>query len=115
MGTLKELLRLRDKKQKEIALELGVSQPTVSDWANGKKIPEGKNLTRLANLLEVEPSVILGINEPNKAEDGQDETWLIRERMRRDPDYRILFDAANKATPEHLRAAAAMLKALEPD
>ena len=48
--------------------------------------------------------------DPQDGED--DDVWAIREHLRRDPSYRLLFDAADKATPEHLRAAAAVLKAL---
>lgn len=67
MNTLKKTMKLRGIKQKEIALEIGVSQPTVSDWVNGKKIPEGENLSKLANILGLDPRVILGyapITEP---------------------------------------------------
>lgn len=112
MTNLKQLLKIKDIKQKEIAIEIGVAQPTVSDWVNGKKYPEGENLTKLAAILDVDPSVILGGSSPNEA---HDDAWEIRERLRRDPDYRILFETAKKASPEHLRAAAAMLKALDPD
>lgn len=67
MNTLKKTMKLRGIKQKEIALEIGVSQPTVSDWVNGKKTPEGENLSKLANILGLDPRVILGyapITEP---------------------------------------------------
>lgn len=114
MSALKELMRLRDIKQKEIAAEIGVTQPTVSDWVNGKKIPEGKNLQKLAKLLDVDPAVILGHSE-TKPEDEDEDIWAFRERVRRDPDYQLLFRAANKATPEHIRAATAVLKSLEPN
>lgn len=112
MSTLKELMRLRDIKQKQIAMEIGVTQPTVSDWVNGKKIPEGKNLQKLAKLLDVDPTVILGYSEPKPEED--EDIWEFRERVRRDPDFQLLFRAASKATPEHIRAATAVLKSLEP-
>ncbi len=38
----------------------------------------------------------------------------LRESLRKDPNMRMLFSAARSATPEHIRAAVAMLKALEP-
>lgn len=114
MSTLKELMRLRDIKQKEIAMEIGVTQPTVSDWVNGKKIPEGKNLQKLAKLLDVDPAVILGYSEPKPAEEDED-IWEFRERIRRDPDFQLLYKAIKKASPEHIRAATAVLKSLEPN
>lgn len=66
----------------------------------------------MADYFGVTVDELLG-REPEPAK-VQDEAWAIRERLRRDPSYRLLFDAADKASPEHLRAAAAMLKALNP-
>jgi hypothetical protein len=37
----------------------------------------------------------------------------LRERLRSDPDFRLLFDAASRVAPEHVKTAAAMLKALK--
>ena len=64
----------------------------------------------MADFFNTTVDDILGRTPQN----DDDESWAIRERLRRDPEYRMLFSAAEKATPEHLRAAAAMLKALEP-
>ena len=50
--------------------------------------------------------------EQGTEETKEDDAWAIRERLRRDPEYRLLFSAADKAKPEHLKAAAAMLKIL---
>lgn len=110
MTNLKQLLKIKDIKQKEIAIEIGVAQPTVSDWVNGKKYPEGENLTKLAAILDVDPSFILGGSSPNEA---HDDAWEIRERLRRDPDLRDLYESIKKAKPEHIKAGAAFFKALE--
>ena len=45
--------------QRELAERVGVSQPTVSDWVNGEKIPTGDNVPRLAAALGVRPSELL--------------------------------------------------------
>lgn len=47
--------------QKEIALTLGVSQPTVSEWESGKKTPSGKNLMQLSELLDCSTDYLLGV------------------------------------------------------
>ena len=132
---------MKGLSQKEVALAVGVSRPTVSDWANNKKDPRGENLSKLAKLFDVSWHDIIvpkgetpawddrpqtGLTDADieavakyimkqqeQTEPQEDETWALRERYRRDPNYRLLFDAAERATPEHLRAAAAMLKALE--
>jgi transcriptional regulator with XRE-family HTH domain len=39
--------------QPELARRMDVSQPTISDWLNGKTFPSTKNLIRLAEITEV--------------------------------------------------------------
>ncbi len=92
---------------------VGVSKPTVSDWEHQRKDPKSANLKKLAEIFGVDELVILGAISP-QAEGDDEDTWALREQLRRDPNMRVLFSAARKATPEHIRAAAAMLKALEP-
>lgn len=117
MNIVKELRRKSGMQQKELALSVGVSSPTVSDWENGKKDPSWKNLKKLSEIFGVDALVILGVGkEAEKEEPKEDEDVMkIREQLRKDPNTRTLFDAALKASPEHIRAAAAMLKALEPE
>ena len=114
MNIVKELRKAADMQQKELALAVGVAAPTVSEWEHQKKDPSGERLQKLAEIFKVDPMIILGAGRPETPEE-QDEAWVIRERMRRDPNYRILFKAAETAKPAHLRAAAAMIKALEGD
>lgn len=120
MNRVKELMERAGMQRKELAILAQVSAPTVSDWANNKKNPTGKNLKRLCEIFNVSSGVVLGYDEFPRTEKEKEElldgdAWAIRERLRRDPSYRLLFDAADNASPEHLRAAAAMLKALEGD
>jgi transcriptional regulator with XRE-family HTH domain len=84
----------------------------VSDWETQKKDPSGARLKKLAEIFSVDPLVILGVSVAPPADEDED-LWRFRERLRRDPEYRMLFSAAEKATPDPLRAAAAMLKSLE--
>lgn len=112
MNIVRELRKRKGIQQKELALIIGVAQPTVSDWEKNKKDPSGERLKKLAEYFEVDELVILGKGIDNLSGE-KDDAWAIRERLRRDPNYRLLFDAADTASPEHLRAAAAMLKALE--
>ena len=115
MNIVKQLRRKADLQQQELAELAGVSRPTVSEWENQKKDPSGDRLKKLSQIFGVDELVILGAMSPSAQLEADDDTWSIRERLRRDPDMRILFDAACKASPEHIRAAAAMLKALEPE
>ena len=54
--------KAKGMSQKELACELKVSCPTVSDWENGKKNPSISNLQRLAKVLDVSVDYLLGRN-----------------------------------------------------
>lgn len=54
MNRVNELIIGSGMSQKQVALEIGVSRPTVSDWANNKKDPSGVNLHKLAHLFNVD-------------------------------------------------------------
>jgi transcriptional regulator with XRE-family HTH domain len=112
---IKECLDRMGKTQKWLAITMGVKQPSVHDWITGKNKPTADNLKRLSEIFHVSTDYLLGVpdEEPSIEENVEpDKAMQIRERLRRDLSYRLLFDAADKATPDHLRAAAAMLKAL---
>lgn len=57
---IKELCAVKAIDQKTLAIDVGVSQPAVSDWWNQKKQPKGKNLKKLACVLGVTEAEILG-------------------------------------------------------
>lgn len=115
MNIVKELRKAAGMQQKELAVVIGVTQPTISEWEHGKKDPSGERLQKLSEVFNVSPMTILGASVPSGPTAEESEAWAIRERLRRDPNYRILFKAAETAKPEHLRAAAAMIKALQED
>lgn len=116
MNIVKELREKAGMQQKELALVIGVSQPTVSDWEHQKKDPSGDRLKRLCQLFRVSPWVILCIEAPhedNMPEDVDDELMQLRQDFRDRPDLRLLYGVLRKAPPEHIRAATAMLQALK--
>lgn len=70
MNIVKELRKKAGIQQKELAIILNVSQPTVSEWETGKKDPSGERLKKLAEIFGVDELVILGLtlsNERNQA------------------------------------------------
>ena len=62
MNIVKELRKKKGIQQKELAIEIGVTQPTVSDWESGKKDPSGERLKKLALYFDVDELMILGKN-----------------------------------------------------
>lgn len=109
---LKEIRERKGLSQHQAALGLNLSPQVYNRYENGLREPSNALLLVIADYFGVTVDELLG-RDPEPAQ-ANDEAWAIRERLRRDPSYRLLFSAADSATPEHLRAAAAMLKALEP-
>lgn len=88
---IKKAREAAGKSQKEIAVTLGVSAPTVSDWEAGKKFPNAKNLVQLSNYLGVSTDYLLGNEKAAPSEDeATDETIqkIMGEVNRLPPDQR---------------------------
>lgn len=72
MNIVKELRKKKGIQQKELAISIGVSRPTVSEWEQNKKDPSGERLKRLSEFFGVDELVILGkgiidlTNEPTE-------------------------------------------------
>lgn len=107
---------LRAKKgysQEQFAELANLNRVTIAKYEAGKIEPGAQALSRMADAFEITVDELLGRSTQDQ-EAIDNETMALREMLRRDPSYRLLFDAADKASLEHIRAAAAMLKALEP-
>lgn len=59
MNRVKELRLRAGIQQKEIAMAIGVSRPTVSEWEHQKKDPSGERLKNLASFFGVSTAVVL--------------------------------------------------------
>ena len=112
---LKEIRTSKGISQLQAAKDLNLAPNVYGRYENGQREPSYIVLLAIADYFGVTVDELLGRSTQEQKQETQDEANEIRERLRRDPAYRTLFSAANKASPEHLRAAAAMLKALEPE
>lgn len=111
-----KLKEIREKKgitQRQAALALNLSPTVYNRYENGLREPSNALLLVIADYFGVTVDELLGRTSQDVASATDDEAMAIRDRLRRDPSYRLLFDAADNAKPDHLRAAAAVLKALE--
>ena len=110
--TLRNILRMT---QDEFSEHCNVSRISIARYEAGGEINRA-NALKIASACGVSVAYVLGLSDDASTDSGNtldDEALAIRERLRRDPSYRMLFNAADNAQPDHLRAAAAMLKALE--
>ena len=67
MNKIKELREKIGLPQKAFAADLGVTQPTVSDWESGRKVPSAKSTAKIADYFGVSVDYVLGREEPNVA------------------------------------------------
>lgn len=112
---IKEIRQSRGISQATAARDLNLSQTVYNRYENGVREPSAIILSAIADYYGVTVDELLGRPAPDERKEKEDaDVMEIREQLRRDPNTRMLFNAAKTATPEHIRAAAAMLKALEP-
>lgn len=107
MTNIKKAREAIGLSQKEVAISLGVSNPTVSDWERGIKNPSGKNLKKLATLLNCSTDYLLGVSEQTSETtrqslrekfdmpDGIDIDTAI-EAMHKNPKLKVLFSRSAK-------------------
>lgn len=102
MNIVKELRKKKGVQQKELALAIGVAQPTVSDWELGKKDPSGERLQKLSEYFDVDELVILGkgvvdLLQPND--------------IPKTPEARIMASGMDKLPKEMRQQALAIMQA----
>lgn len=102
MNIVKELRKKQNIQQKELALIIGVAQPTVSEWETGKKDPSGERLRKLADFFGVDEIVILGRN-------------AIPTRTELSEETQIVCGGMNKMTKEQQQQTLAVLRAVFAD
>ena len=62
---IRELRVKAGLQQKQLAIMVGVSNPTVSDWERNRKNPRGEHLKKLSQVFGVDELVILGVVPPD--------------------------------------------------
>lgn len=118
MNRVKSLRLSAGMQQKELAVTIGVSRPTVSEWEHQKKDPSGERLEKLAELFGVSKGVLLcqdtapGV-PPDETDTNGGDIWELREQVRRDPERHYLFSLARNADIEDVRQAVAIIDALK--
>lgn len=104
MNIVKELRKRKGIQQKELALIIGVAQPTVSEWELNKKDPSGERLRKLADYFEVDELVILGKGVVNLTDE--------QNMAPKTPEARIVSGGMDKMTKEQREQVLAVVKAM---
>ena len=107
MNIVKELRKSKGVQQKELAISIGVSRPTVSEWESNKKDPSGDRLKKLAEYFGVDELVILGkgVVDLTQKIDEQPQT----------PEARIVSSGMDKLPQEQREMILNMVRAMFPN
>lgn len=107
MNRVKELRLSMGMQQKELAIAVGVSRPTVSEWEHQKKDPKGERLLRLAELFGVAPGSIIGLFDSHTQASISDDEQVLLDRYRAlsDDDKELLRSDALRMKREAEREA----------
>lgn len=70
MARIRELRESKGMQQKELAIDLCVSQPTISDWESGRKVPSARSTQKLADYFHVSIDYLLGEEEESERENS---------------------------------------------
>ena len=107
MNIVKELRKKAGIQQKALAIGIGVSRPTVSEWESGKKDPSGERLKKLAKFFEVDELVILGKGVIDLSDDLPD--------VPKTPEARTVSAGMDELPPEQRQLIVNMVTAMYPD
>lgn len=120
-----ELRKSRGMSQKALGDKLHVTQGAVSQWENERTLPDTQQQRAIASFFDVSLDYLTGLsNDPKaisqsysvsasmdmSASSAEDqEIWALRESLRRDPDRKMLFDAAANVPAEDILTAVRIL------
>lgn len=97
------------KTQKEVADYLGVSAPTMSDWANGKKFPRIDKIEMLADYFNILKSDL--IEDKTELKKSNEAIAGIIARMRVDSEFLSLVQDLMQLDSNQVQSVQALLQA----
>lgn len=120
MNIVKELRKKKGIQQKELAISIGVSRPTVSEWESNKKDPSGERLKKLAEFFDVDELVILGkgvvdLDHPETEKIKQMILERLKESQPKTEEARFVSIAMDKMPQKDREKAVNVLKAMYGD
>lgn len=106
------LCEARGIRPSRVADDLGFSVGTISAWKAGKYTPKQDKLKAIADYFGVSLDYLLTGEEKVTYYDDP-ETEELAQRMRDNPEFRMLFSATKDATPYELRMIYELFKVIK--
>ncbi len=97
---LNNLLMKKGITKYRLSKKLGVHQTTVKNWVDGLTMPKFEMIEKIAEALEVPPSVLLDWNRPIDETDKE----LLKIYPNFNPKYGYISDMENGEYPEEVKS-----------
>lgn len=107
-----QLRRSKGITKKFIAQSLGRSATLCQDWKQHKSQPSQVQLQQVADILGTTPAYLMGESDEPSTAPAADEMTQLLTTLREREDMRMLFSLAKDASPEDVRQAVKIIKAL---
>lgn len=104
---LSHYIEASGKTQKDVADSIGVSAPTMSDWANGKMFPRIDKIEMLANYFGILKSDL--IEDKTEMKKNNDIIADIIARLRGDADFLSLVESIMHLDKEQMQGVKQLL------
>ena len=111
---LKEIREERGISQSQAARDLNLSPSVYWRYETGQREPSNIVLLAIADYFNVSVDELLGRDFVQPTEQEQLDEFSIFKQKMKNPEYKRLIDKAGSSKPEHIKAAVAVLDALEP-
>ena len=107
---VERLLKERGMKASDISKATGIGASTLSECKSGRYTPKSSTLQKVADFFGVSVDyIVTGKEREDSVYYLSTETAKIAQEILMDSNKRILFDAAQDATPDDLKFAADLL------
>lgn len=113
MLKLKEMRRKNSMTQKQLGDMVGLSISAISLYEKGVNEPDIQTLRKFASIFHCSVDDLLDAPKTN-SQDELDEFSRYKRLRLANKDFDNLIRKAEVSSPEHIRAAIAVLDALEP-
>lgn len=112
-------LRKQDRlTQTEAARRMGITRSALSMYETGQREPDFETLEVIADFYNVDMNTLMGGSpspapDPQELVNGDPELTELLERVRDDPNIRMLFSVTKDATAEDIAKAIKIIQTLK--
>ena len=78
---IKRLRKLKGLSQEELAIKLNVVRQTISKWEKNYSVPDAEVLVKLADVLEVQTSQLLGVKVDSDVQTTEEKQNAYAEQL----------------------------------